>query len=177
VPVPFGAHRGNGVGHSHGGAGGPGTGLVPRDDLGHAGALGELCRLAEQVRLQGLAGEGGFAGEFVAHVLRDIADLARAGLGGIALAGFYLVLALISPSGLGMGDVKAAAGLGVMLAWPGWASLIEGSFAGFMLAAVYGAVLLISGHATRKTQFPFGPFMIAGAFLVVLVFVPVGSHF
>lgn len=100
--------------------------------------------------------------------------LARAGLGGIALAGFYLVLALISPSGLGMGDVKAAAGLGVMLAWPGWASLIAGSFAGFMLAAVYGAVLMISGHATRKTQFPFGPFMIAGAFLVVLVFVPPG---
>jgi site-specific recombinase XerD len=35
----------------------------------------------------------------------------------------YLVLALISPSGLGMGDVKAAAGLGVMLAWPGLAGM------------------------------------------------------
>jgi prepilin signal peptidase PulO-like enzyme (type II secretory pathway) len=93
----------------------------------------------------------------------------RRRLGGIALAGFYLVLALISPSGMGMGDVKAAAGPGVMLAWPGWASLIAGSFAGFTLAAVYGAVLLISGHATRKSQFPFGPFMIAGAFLVVLI--------
>jgi leader peptidase (prepilin peptidase) / N-methyltransferase len=95
--------------------------------------------------------------------------LARAVLGGTTLVGFYLILALISPSGLGMGDVKAAAGLGVMLAWPGWASLIAGSFAGFVLAAVYGAVLLISGRATRKSQFPFGPFMIAGAFLVILV--------
>lgn len=37
-------------------------------------------------------------------------------LGGVALSGFYLVLALISPSGMGMGDVKAAAGLGTMLA-------------------------------------------------------------
>lgn len=94
--------------------------------------------------------------------------LARAGLGGIALACFCLLLALISPSGMGMGDVKAAAGLGVMLAWPGWAPLVAGSLAGFVLAAVYGAVLVISRHATRKSQFPLGPFMIAGAFLVIL---------
>jgi len=38
--------------------------------------------------------------------------LAQAVLGGVALAGFYLVLALISPAGMGMGDVKAASGLG-----------------------------------------------------------------
>lgn len=57
-----------------------------------------------------------------------------------------------------------------MLAWPGWAFLI----AGFALAAVYGAVLLISGRATRKSQFPLGPFMIAGALLVILVGVAPG---
>jgi leader peptidase (prepilin peptidase)/N-methyltransferase len=94
--------------------------------------------------------------------------LARAILGGLALSGFYLLLALISPSGMGMGDVKAAAALGTMLAWPGWTSLIAGGFAGFLFAAVYGIALLISGHATRKQQIPFGPFMIAGAFLVIL---------
>jgi leader peptidase (prepilin peptidase)/N-methyltransferase len=94
--------------------------------------------------------------------------LAWAVLGGVALAGFYLVLALISPSGMGMGDVKAAAALGSMLAWQGWAALIAGGFAGFLLAAVYGIALLISGYATRKHQIPFGPFMIAGAFIVIL---------
>lgn len=94
--------------------------------------------------------------------------LARAAAGGIALAGFYLVLAVISPSGMGMGDVKAAAGLGVMLAWRGWTALIAGGSAGFLFAAVYGMALLISGRVTRKHQIPFGPFMIAGAFLVVL---------
>ncbi len=94
--------------------------------------------------------------------------LARAGLGGIALSGFYLVIVLVSPSGMGMGDVKAAAGLGTMLAWRGWSALIAGGFAGFLLAAVYGTVLLISGRATRKQQIPFGPFMITGAFLVIL---------
>ena len=94
--------------------------------------------------------------------------LARAVLGGAALAGFYLALALISPAGMGMGDVKAAAGIGTLLAWLGWRLLIAGGFAGFLLAAVYGTALLVSGRATRKQQIPFGPFMIAGAFLVIL---------
>jgi leader peptidase (prepilin peptidase)/N-methyltransferase len=96
-------------------------------------------------------------------------DLARAALGGIALTGFYLVLVLIYPAGMGMGDVKAAASIGTLLAWLGWRLLIVGGFAGFLLAAVYGVALIISGRATRKHQIPFGPFMIAGAFLVVLV--------
>src|SRR5258708_22208830 len=34
--------------------------------------------------------------------------LVRAVLGGVALSGFYLVLVPVSPSGMGMGDVKAA---------------------------------------------------------------------
>jgi leader peptidase (prepilin peptidase)/N-methyltransferase len=94
--------------------------------------------------------------------------LVRAVLGGVALSGFYLVLMLVSPSGMGMGDVKTAAALGTMLAWRGWSALIAGGFAGFLLAAVYGIALLICGRATRKHQIPFGPFMITGAFLVVL---------
>jgi leader peptidase (prepilin peptidase) / N-methyltransferase len=94
--------------------------------------------------------------------------LAQAVAGGIALAGFYLVLVLISPSGMGLGDVKAAAALGTMLAWPGWSSLIAGGFAGFLFAAAYGITLMVSGRGTRKQQIPFGPFMIAGAFLIIL---------
>jgi leader peptidase (prepilin peptidase) / N-methyltransferase len=94
--------------------------------------------------------------------------LARAALGGIALAGFYLVLALISPAGMGMGDVKAAASIGTLLAWAGWRFLIAGGFAGFLLAAIYGVALLASGRATRKQHIPFGPFMLAGAFAAIL---------
>jgi leader peptidase (prepilin peptidase)/N-methyltransferase len=98
----------------------------------------------------------------------DWPDLPRALLGGFLLAAFYLILALISPSGMGLGDVKLAASLGTLLAWFGWAALLSGAFAGFLLAAVYGVALLVSGRATRKQHIPFGPFMIAGAFLVVL---------
>jgi leader peptidase (prepilin peptidase) / N-methyltransferase len=102
-------------------------------------------------------------------------DMARATLGGIALTGFYLALALISPAGMGMGDVKAAASIGTLLAWPSWRLLIAAGFAGFLLAAIYGIALLISGRATRKQKIPFGPFMIAGAFLVILAAPLAGS--
>jgi leader peptidase (prepilin peptidase)/N-methyltransferase len=95
-------------------------------------------------------------------------SLIRALLGGIALAGFYLVLLIISPSGMGLGDVKAAAAIGTLLAWAGWSQLLTGAFAGFLLAALYGITLLIARRATRKQQIPFGPFLLAGAFLVIL---------
>jgi len=102
-------------------------------------------------------------------------DMARAAFGGIALTGFYLALVLIYPAGMGMGDVKAAASIGTLLAWPGWRLLITGGVAGFLLAAIYGIALMISGRATRKHQIPFGPFMITGAFLVLLAWYPAGS--
>ena len=40
-------------------------------------------------------------------------------------------------------DLKAAAGLGAMLAWRGWIALIVGGFAGFLFGAVYGIALLV----------------------------------
>jgi leader peptidase (prepilin peptidase) / N-methyltransferase len=98
-------------------------------------------------------------------------------LGGAALVGFCLTLALVSPSGMGMDDVKAAAGPRTMLAWRGWGALVVGGFAGFLLAAVYRLALMMSGRATRKQQIPFGPCMVTGVFLIVLAGTSVGSRF
>ena len=95
-------------------------------------------------------------------------QLGRAVLAAAALCGFYLALFIIRPSGMGLGDVKLAAGVGTALGWLGWQALVAGTFLAFALAAVYGIALLISGRATRKHQIPFGPFMITGAFLVIL---------
>jgi leader peptidase (prepilin peptidase) / N-methyltransferase len=94
--------------------------------------------------------------------------LLRALLGGLALAAAYLALAVISRGAAGLGDAKLAASLGTMLAWSGWPTLVAGVFAGFLLAAVYGLGLLVSGRATRGQRIPFGPFMIVGAFLAIL---------
>jgi leader peptidase (prepilin peptidase)/N-methyltransferase len=111
----------------------------------------------------------------VAALLADAATsgrwhlLVRAVLGGLILAAGYLVLVLLRQSGLGLGDVKLAASLGSLLAWFGWNTLLSGAFAGFLLAAVYGIALLALRRARLGQQIPFGPFMIAGAFAVILI--------
>ena len=94
--------------------------------------------------------------------------LVRALLGGLALTGFYLLLMVISPSGMSLGDVKLAASLGTLLAWFGWRLLLAGGFAGFLLGGVFAGALLVSRRADRKQPIPFGPFMIAGAILAVV---------
>ena len=94
--------------------------------------------------------------------------LVRALFGGAALAGLCLILTVLSPSGMGLGDVKLAAALGTLLAWSGWRALLGGTLAGFALAALYGIVLLVTHRATRKQHIAFGPFLIAGAFAVLL---------
>jgi len=106
----------------------------------------------------------------VAAIIDDgLDDLLRAGAGMVVLAGFYLVVRLAYPKGMGWGDVKLAGLLGLAMGYASWAALLIGSFAGFVLGAVVGVVVIASGRATRKTLLPFGPFMIVGAFVGLLV--------
>ncbi|WP_344630620.1 A24 family peptidase [Streptomyces glaucosporus] len=93
----------------------------------------------------------------------------RALLGGAALGGAYLVLFLINPRGMGFGDVKLAIPVGVALGWYGWDVLLGGAFAGFLFGAVYGMSLVVARRASRKAAMPFGPFMVAGALVGLLL--------
>ncbi|MFC8659424.1 prepilin peptidase [Streptomyces parvus] len=90
-------------------------------------------------------------------------------LGGLALGGFYLLLFLINPNGMGFGDVKLALSLGVALGWYGWTVLFLGGFAGFLFGAAYGLALVLLRRAGRRAGIPFGPFMAAGALTGVLL--------
>ena len=89
--------------------------------------------------------------------------LGRAAAGAAASALGYLVLALLVPSGLGLGDVKLAGLLGMFLGWAGWPHVLLGTLAAFALNAVVAAVLLLSRRVTRKGATAFGPWMVAGA--------------
>lgn len=93
----------------------------------------------------------------------------RALLGGLLLAACYLLLYVVNPSGIGLGDVKLALGLGVALGWYGWRTLVIGGAAGVLIGALYGAGLMIVRPSARKTAMPLGPFMIIGAFCGLLL--------
>jgi leader peptidase (prepilin peptidase)/N-methyltransferase len=89
--------------------------------------------------------------------------------GALALGGAFFVLFLINPGGMGFGDVKLALGLGAALGWYGWPTLMLGTFAAFLLGALYGGTLVVVRRAGRKTAIAFGPFLIAGAFAGLLM--------
>lgn len=89
--------------------------------------------------------------------------LARAGLAGAALFGFYALLALIYPAGMGWGDVKLAGLIGLMLGYIGWAALLVGAFAAFLLGSVLAVMVIATRRGTGKTALPFGPFVLLGA--------------
>lgn len=92
----------------------------------------------------------------------------RAGIGGVALFAFYLLLRLIRPGGMGGGDVKLAGVLGIALGWIGWGALIVGAFAGFVVGGIVGIALMVGRHAGRKSAIPFGPWMLVGAWIGIL---------
>jgi leader peptidase (prepilin peptidase) / N-methyltransferase len=88
----------------------------------------------------------------------------------------YWVLAVL-PKGMGGGDVKLAPLLGLYLGWLGWSSVVVGAFAGFLLGGVAGVLLMAARVATRKSRIPFGPYMLAGAFLAVFAAAPIADWY
>jgi leader peptidase (prepilin peptidase)/N-methyltransferase len=82
---------------------------------------------------------------------------------------FYFLVWFAYPAGMGFGDVKLSGVLGLYLGWISYGVLGCGLFLGFLLGAVVSIGLVAFKGAGRKTRVPFGPFMLAGAFLAVLV--------
>jgi leader peptidase (prepilin peptidase)/N-methyltransferase len=105
----------------------------------------------------------------VALLPEHAGDWTTALYGALALGGFFFALFLINPGGMGFGDVKLALGLGAVLGWYGWATVMLGTLAAFLLGALYGGALVVVRRAGRKTAIAFGPFLIGGAFLGLLI--------
>jgi leader peptidase (prepilin peptidase) / N-methyltransferase len=102
-------------------------------------------------------------------LLGDGDALLRAAIGAAALFAAYLLMALAYPGGMGLGDVKLAAVLGLSLAWLGWSELIVGAFAAFVLGGLFSIAMLALRRVGRKSGIPFGPWMLVGAFVGVLI--------
>ncbi|MET2012881.1 A24 family peptidase [Microbacterium chocolatum] len=105
-----------------------------------------------------LAAASGDAGSFI-----------RALVGGVILFGAYALLRSVRGSGLGGGDVKLAGVLGLLLGFAGWGSLLVGAAAAFVSGGLYAVALLALRRADRRTAIPFGPWMLLGAWIGLLV--------
>lgn len=110
-------------------------------------------------------------------VLEDDVDaVVRAGLGGVAVFAVFFVMWWVHPAGMGYGDVRLSAVLGVALGYLGWAELLVGVYSAFLVFSVPGLVvaLLRRDRGVLRAAYPFGPFLLAGA-LAGVVLVPLGS--
>jgi len=96
--------------------------------------------------------------------------LLRAVLAGFALYVGHFVLAFVSPGagGLGMGDVKLAGVLGLLLGWLGWRPAVLSVCAAFVIGGVVAVVLLLTRRASRQSHIALGPSMLLGAWAVLM---------
>ncbi len=85
--------------------------------------------------------------------------------GMLILGGFYALLRVLSREGMGGGDVKLAALIGLVLGWHGWQALLAGAAAAFVLGAGHALWLIALRRATGSTHLAFGPWMIVGGVL------------
>lgn len=96
-------------------------------------------------------------------------------IGMVGAFGFFFALALISPRGMGMGDVKLSAMIGLALGFLGWEHVVVGLFLGFFAGAVGGIALIVIRRGGMKSTIPFGPYMALGAVLSVLYGGPIAD--
>lgn len=91
----------------------------------------------------------------------QLGPVGRAVLAGFVVFAAFLALHILSPGGLGGGDVKLAYGIGVTLGWFSWSVLLWG----LMIAAVLNgvaAVALAVALRSRRAELPFGPSLAVG---------------
>jgi leader peptidase (prepilin peptidase)/N-methyltransferase len=114
------------------------------------------------------------AASVITHDWRQLATMLA---GGAALFALYFVVALASPRGMGFGDVKLAGLLGLYLAHLGVAQLVVGAFAAFLLGGLFAIVLVAARRAGRGSGIPFGPWMLAGAWLGAVAGAPLAAGY
>lgn len=136
----------------------------------------EHYRIPDRITFPALALCG--VGVVVTSATLGITDaLAGAAIGAVGYFLLLLVAHLISPRGMGFGDVKLALLMGLFLGWVGWApdETVIGPLRLVLNALVLGCVIGVVfglGHrvVTKEREgFPFGPSLAAGCLLVLVL--------
>ncbi len=87
-------------------------------------------------------------------------------LSAFGAAAFFLLIVLISRGKwMGVGDIKLAFLMGLILGWP---NILVALFSAFFIGAVIGTGLIAAGRKKLSSEVPFGPFLVTGTFLAML---------
>jgi leader peptidase (prepilin peptidase)/N-methyltransferase len=103
-----------------------------------------------------------------AAVQQDAHALLGAVLGWAVAGGLFWLLWFIYPKGMGYGDVRLSGIIGLVLGYLGWAELLVGVYAAFLIGG-FGGLLLARLKVVQRKRFPFGPFMLVGAVVGVVL--------
>lgn len=100
----------------------------------------------------------------------DHVELVRGLLALVIVRTVFWLLWFIRQAGMGFGDVRLSALLGCLLGYAGWAEVVVGIYAAFLLFGVPGLLLAIVRRdaSLLKRAFPFGPFLLVGAWLALI---------
>lgn len=108
---------------------------------------------------------GAIAGVAIAAVA-DPGSLPEKAIAAAAAGGLLFAVALAYPRGMGMGDVKLAAVMGLYLG----RSVAPALLIAFAVGALFGmALMALRGATARKQAVPFGPFLALGGVAGLLV--------
>jgi leader peptidase (prepilin peptidase)/N-methyltransferase len=101
----------------------------------------------------------------------DSDALVRGLIGMVAARAVFWALWFIRQAGMGFGDVRLSALLGFVLAYLGWAEYAVGLYSGFLVFGLPGVALAVIKWDRKllKKAYPFGPFMLLGALVGILV--------
>ena len=94
--------------------------------------------------------------------------LGSAALGALLCLVGMAALAALARGAMGMGDVKLSALLGLLCGYRGVTTALAAILSGFLIGGVAALVLLLTRRAHRHTRIPFGPALVAGAWISLL---------
>jgi leader peptidase (prepilin peptidase)/N-methyltransferase len=98
-------------------------------------------------------------------------------VGMLAFGGAMFVVAFISPGGMGVGDAKLAALIGLVLGSLGLSYVTVAAALAILVGGLVAIAAVLFLRANRKTAVPFGPSLAAGAVLAAFVAPRVASWY
>ncbi len=96
------------------------------------------------------------------NILMGTPSLTSTLLGGVAGFGFFLLLALLAPGAMGMGDVKLAGFIGLIT---GLSGVMVALFLGILVGGIAGIVVLVRNRFRRGKTLAYAPYLVLGTWI------------